>query len=200
MPSRRERKKQDTRARILTAGLALFETKGFDGCTIDDIAAAADVGKGTIYNYVRTKDDIVVGFVVDVERDIQREVSKLALGRGSLESILTRFIQVQFDRKAPHHPFVRIFLARLSGQATGQSAWVHEVQAVLDPPISRVFSSLSKRGLLRPDVDVGTAIGAFKVMHLGLTVVWALEGPPWANMPHVTRAQIRLFCSGVEAR
>ena len=46
----RERKKRDTRHRILMAGLDAFTARGFENCTIDEIARAANVGKGTVYN------------------------------------------------------------------------------------------------------------------------------------------------------
>jgi len=195
---RRARKKQDTRGRIVAAGLALFTRNGIEGCTIDDIALAADVGKGTIYNYFRTKEDIVVAFVMDIEREVQEEVARLAYGRGSLTSILTKVIQLQFTLKEPHHAFVRVFLAQMCARATTQSAWVAEIQTVIDPPLIELFTALQKRGVMRTDVGMPTLLNAFKVMQLGLTVLWAMTGPPWTGMADVVRTQVRLFCSGIE--
>ena len=116
--------------------------------------------------------------------------------RGSLESVLTKFIQLQFTLKEPHHAFVRVFLAQLCGRATTQSSWVQEVQRAVDPPLRELFSSLQQRTLLRSDVDMATLLQTFKVMHLGLTVLWALEGPPWHNIDKAIRAQVRMYCSG----
>ncbi|MGH9627214.1 MAG: TetR/AcrR family transcriptional regulator, partial [Bryobacteraceae bacterium] len=56
--SRRARKKASTRAQIVAAAIRLFSEQGIDAVTVDQIAAAADVGKGTIYNYFQTKEDI----------------------------------------------------------------------------------------------------------------------------------------------
>lgn len=36
--------------RILMAGLHAFAARGFENCTIDEIARTAGVGKGTVYN------------------------------------------------------------------------------------------------------------------------------------------------------
>jgi len=199
-PSRRDRKKQETRDRIVTAGLALFTKNGIESSTIDDIALAADVGKGTIYNYFRTKEDIVVAFLMDIEREVQREVAQLALGRGSLASILTRVIRFQFTLKEPHYAFVRVFLAQLCARATPQSEWVAEIQTVIDPPLIELFTALQKRGVLRTDVEMAALLGAFKVMHLGLTVIWAIEGPPWAHIDDAIRGQVQLFCAGIEVK
>lgn len=195
---RRERKKRETRDRIVSAGLAHFTKNGIEGTTIDDIAEAADVGKGTIYNYFRTKEEIVVAFVMDVERAVQSDIPRLT--RGTLESTLTKFLQRQFELKEPHHAFVRVFLAQLCDRATTETSWVREIQTVMDPPIVGLFAALQKRGLMRDDVDMAALVGAFKVMQLGLTVVWAMEGPPWPNMAEAIRNQVRLFCSGIEVK
>ena len=199
-PPLRERKKRDTRDRILLAGLAAFTARGFENCTIDEIARAADVGKGTVYNYFRTKEDLVVSFMVDVERRLQGEVATLAQARGSAASILTRFVQAQMALKAPHYPLVRLFLAQLAGRATPADPWVAEASAALDPPLIHLFEKLQKRGLLRADVDLATLIGAFKVMQLGLMVLWAIEGPPWSGIDEIVRRQVRLFCTGIEVK
>jgi AcrR family transcriptional regulator len=196
----RERKKRDTRRRILLAGLDAFTARGFENCTIDEIARAAGVGKGTVYNYFRTKEDLVVSFMVDMERQLQAKTATLARARGSLASILTRFIESQMALKAPHYPFVRLFLAQLAGRATHADTWVGDANTALDPPLVQLFENLRKRGLVRTDVDVATVVGAFKVMQLGLMVLWAIEGPPWTGIGDIVRQQVRLFCSGIDER
>jgi AcrR family transcriptional regulator len=198
--SRRDRKKRETRDRIIAEALGVFTRKGIEAATIDEIAAAADVGKGTIYNYFRVKEDIVVAFLVDIERDVQREVASWVRRRGALDSTLTRLIQRQFELKGPHHAFVRVFLAQLCARATPTSDWVREIQTVIDPPLVQLFTTFQKRGLVRRDIDVATLVSAFKVMHLGLMVLWAILGPSWAPVADAVRAQVRLFCSGIEAR
>jgi AcrR family transcriptional regulator len=57
----RERKKRATRAAIHHAALELFAAQGFAGTTIDEIAAAADVSRATVFTYFPTKEDIVFG-------------------------------------------------------------------------------------------------------------------------------------------
>src|SRR3982074_609997 len=60
--SRRERRSAETRERLFRASLDLFAQKGFAETTVEDITEAADVGKGTFFNYFPSKDHILLAF------------------------------------------------------------------------------------------------------------------------------------------
>jgi AcrR family transcriptional regulator len=49
----------DKRARLLDAALDLFETRGFDGVAVPEIAAQAGVAVGTVYRYFSGKEALV---------------------------------------------------------------------------------------------------------------------------------------------
>ncbi|HEY9681490.1 MAG TPA: helix-turn-helix domain-containing protein [Drouetiella sp.] len=57
---RREIKKEATKQEILTAAAELFRTKGYEATSVDDIAAAANVAKGTFYYHFQAKEDLVL--------------------------------------------------------------------------------------------------------------------------------------------
>src|SRR5713226_3476381 len=61
-PSRRQRRSADIRERLFGAALQLFAQKGFAETTVEDITEAADVGKGTFFNYFPTKEHILMAF------------------------------------------------------------------------------------------------------------------------------------------
>src|SRR5256886_11933221 len=61
-PSRRERRSADIRERLFRSALLLFAQKGFAETTVEDITEAADVGKGTFFNYFPSKDHILLAF------------------------------------------------------------------------------------------------------------------------------------------
>ncbi len=46
---RTERNKQDKRERLIRAARTLFSAKGYEATTTGEIAALADVGKGTLF-------------------------------------------------------------------------------------------------------------------------------------------------------
>ncbi|HEY5350061.1 MAG TPA: TetR/AcrR family transcriptional regulator, partial [Candidatus Lustribacter sp.] len=61
----RERGKSARRARICAAADRIFRAKGYDQATLREIAAAAQVGAGTIFSYVRDKRELLMMVVND---------------------------------------------------------------------------------------------------------------------------------------
>ena len=56
--SRREREKMNRRNEILQAAWEVFASKDYDSATIDDVATAAELSKGTVYLYFQSKADL----------------------------------------------------------------------------------------------------------------------------------------------
>jgi AcrR family transcriptional regulator len=61
--TRRERRVAARRVQILDAAARLFAEKGFHRTTTKDIAEAADVSEGTLYNYFKNKEDMLLGIM-----------------------------------------------------------------------------------------------------------------------------------------
>ncbi len=57
LESRAERRKRETRERLLAAALRVFVERGFDGATTAEMATVADVGAGTFYLHFKDKRD-----------------------------------------------------------------------------------------------------------------------------------------------
>lgn len=61
--SRIERKKEETRKKIISVAMDLFNRQGFDQTTVEQIAEVADVAKGTVFNYFPVKEAIVNEYI-----------------------------------------------------------------------------------------------------------------------------------------
>lgn len=70
MPGLRDRKKVRQREALVDAAIRLFEERGIDATSMDDIAEAVDVSRATVFNYFPYKEAILVeigaGLVADI--------------------------------------------------------------------------------------------------------------------------------------
>ena len=198
--SRRERKRAMLRVRIVSTAIELFARHGFESVTVDHIADVADIGKGTVYNYFQTKEDIVVAYMVEIERKVQTRVPALTASKKRLESILAEFMRFQLRLKKPYHKFVRVFLAQMFAHTAEFMPYMVEMQKVIDPPLERLFQDLRSRKLIRSDLDMPVLINVFKTIHLGISALWAVEGPPFRGTEQILEQEIKLFCEGLKRR
>lgn len=61
---RKQREKEARREEILDAAAIIFSRKGYAATTLDQIAAEAELAKGTLYNYYKDKQHLVMSLVV----------------------------------------------------------------------------------------------------------------------------------------
>lgn len=87
MPGLRERKKEQTRQTIRAAALRLFAEDGFDATTISEIARAANVSEGTVFNYFPTKEDLIFSGMEESESALLKAIRERQPG----ETVLTAF-------------------------------------------------------------------------------------------------------------
>lgn len=195
----RVRKKEATRARIIDVAVRMFGARGIEAPTVEEIAAAAEVGKGTIYNYFRTKEQIVVAFMVDVETRVQERARRFAKARGPLADILVNLIRFHLRLKEPYRDFIRVFLGQFLTRGAELHPRLMEMQEAINSALLELFQSLQKQGLVRRDVELAELIEIFKMLHFGVAMVWLNDSPPYRGTHRLLREEMRLFCRGLAA-
>lgn len=73
--TRRDRRKTETRARLLAAARLLLAQQGVDAVRINGITEQADVGFGSFYNYFESKDAIVAAVVETVAAELGEAIA-----------------------------------------------------------------------------------------------------------------------------
>ncbi len=105
----RERKKLERRRCIEAAAIDLFDANGFDGTTIEDIAAGADIAPRTFFYYYDTKEDVVLA---DYATRLQRIVDELRnrpADEARWAALRASFVVVAADYDAQRDQLVRRF-------------------------------------------------------------------------------------------
>ena len=88
---RRERQKRKTLEKIVRAARILFERKGFDATTTQEIAERADIGTGTLFNYAKTKEDLLLMVFREEMHVVVRDAFATLPGKDSLLDQLVHY-------------------------------------------------------------------------------------------------------------
>ncbi|MFK8908313.1 TetR/AcrR family transcriptional regulator [Streptomyces sp. YS-3] len=88
----RERKKWQTRRRLMGAAVELFTERGFDKVSVAEIAEAAEVSKMTVFNHFGSKEDLALGPVEEHIEDVVRAVRERAPGDSATTAVRRHYL------------------------------------------------------------------------------------------------------------
>jgi AcrR family transcriptional regulator len=138
-----ERRRAATRDRIVVAAGRHFAAAGPDAVTLNQVADAADVARGTLYSHFQTKDALLCAIVEPVLRLAIRKTS--ALGRLDARNGIDQLLGLYLDLWRDHPDALRIAY-RAQDIPVGDLGTLHRafLTAVL-----RVFKKADHAGILR---------------------------------------------------
>lgn len=154
---RKEREKQQRKEEIVKAAEEVFFSKGFDKSTMDDIAEQAELSKGTLYLYFKSKEDLHMAVAHKAVSMLSEAAAGIENGEGSALEKLVQLgrATIEFSRKFPDHMKSIIFLEGFEMQQLSFSA--SEFQNVLysESPVGmvvRIVEQGVKEQLIRSDI------------------------------------------------
>ena len=144
MPSntRQERKRQHTRDRIAQVASELFETHGYEAVTMDQIATAADVARGTLYNHFAVKEAVLAHWMHAQLKNDLTPLMEEAMRRTSFNGRIATLLESSAGWWEQHRRYAAPYI-RYRFQSVGQ------VQRDDDQPASDlvpVYAMLIERG------------------------------------------------------
>lgn len=156
--TRRERERRQRRSRILDAAEKVFSAKGFDQATMDDIATEAELSKGTLYLYFKSKDDLFAALSARMVEVVMNECEPLAReapnGEAAVRVMLHRLAESILAQ--PQH--FRIMVGQLASghlidpEAPSFAMHRTQVERIVDSFIAALERGKAD-GSLRPDIE-----------------------------------------------
>jgi AcrR family transcriptional regulator len=145
------------RREIRDAAARIFAEKGYDAASIQDVADAVGMLKGSLYHYIRAKDDLLFEIVAGVHDDAIRNVTAPGADDGDALARIRTFVErhVLFNTQnlTAIAVFFRDFLALREERR-------HEILAARDrytALLRDLVAEGQREGLVCPDVDPGIA-------------------------------------------
>jgi AcrR family transcriptional regulator len=172
---RRQRRSAEIRERLFRAALALFAQKGFSETTVEDITEAADVGKGTFFNYFPSKDHILLAFG---EMQLGKLEAAIEMARRTNEPMpqYLRALGVRMTQEPTRNPeIIRAVL-----QAYLSTTPVREAMLDLQRRVQALHTQMIRRGQeqgeIRDDLPAEEIAYVFRQTIFGTLLIWSLYG------------------------
>jgi len=174
---RRERRAAETRLRLFRCALKLFAERGLPNVTVEDITEAADVGKGTFFNYFATKEH-VLGVMAEIQLGKVREAAALG-GRGtdSIHSVLHRLAQRLEEEPGRSPKLARALISSfLASESVRDLLKRHMLMG--RKAIEGLVVEGQRRGEINPRVKKDKAAMQFLQCVIGTVLLWSLHEKP----------------------
>ena len=158
--TRRDRRIVARRTQILEAAEAVFAAKGYHGATTREIAQAADVSEGTLYNYFANKRDLFVGLMTSRTDALVESIAEVRAG--SVEGAMAELLAGQFKRMREHRHF-RLFLQEARLDPELNRTLVQEMLPRISQQVERLMTDLIDAGVMRrvdPEIANWTLMSA----------------------------------------
>ena len=195
--TRRQRRSAETRERLFRAALKLFAEKGFAESTVEDITNAADVGKGTFFNYFPSKEHILIAFGEMQLSKLQQAVDNLQQNQEPMPLFL-RSLSVRMTEEPARAPDVvrAILLANLSGSSVRQIMCGNHARA--HGLLTKLIQVGQERGEFRRDLPASELAHVFRQTVFGTLLIWSVSGD--ASLPERINTALNVLWMGLAPR
>src|SRR5262245_31589599 len=166
--------KEATRKAILEAAQQLFAQQGFEAATTRDIARAAGIGVGTLFNYFPAKESVAVALVTDAWTRASAAFAEKPPEASSLEEELFAHVAALLRKLKPYRKYLPAVLeTSLSPAASQESADQASLRAVHLEAVSRIAGRHGQLAGLTP-----VALQLYWALLTGLLAFWAADASP----------------------
>jgi AcrR family transcriptional regulator len=193
---RRERRREETSEKLFIAAMELFSRKGFAHTRVEEITQAADVGKGTFFNYFPSKEH-VLGYLVSKQHGTIRRHLLLARNgsMGSREILLSLARDlIRVPGKSPQ--MARSLISAFLGNIEVREYIVREM-SVGRNMIAEIISLGQGRGELRAEIAPTELARVFQHVLFGTVLIWAVDTV--SSLEKQFNNTMQIFFSGLGA-
>lgn len=172
--NRRERRHAETRHRLMLAALRLFAERGMAETSVEDITEAADVGKGTFFNYFPSKEHVLIAFGQHQVSKVEAALAEARAANLSIHRVLRRLMH-SASRDPGRTPllFRSIMVAPLTNDAVRECMIANMARG--RKALAEFMVIGQQRGEIRKDVSPRHLARAVQQGMFGAFLLWSLD-------------------------
>jgi AcrR family transcriptional regulator len=168
-------KKSQTRKRILDAAVELFRIRGFDAATTRDLAVAAGVATGTVFNYFPNKESIVAALADEALAKARAGFSPAA--DSELEEDLFALVAAELRHLKPLRKFIPALLETSLSPLSGPN--VADNSSASETLRSEHLEIVANLGQKHGVVEISpVALQLYWTLYTGALAFWAADKSP----------------------
>jgi len=161
-PNARRALVQDRQAQILTAAAKVFAAKGFERATIADIAREAHVAEGSIYNYFKSKSDLLVSIPRQMVEPAVTTFNRQVAGMTTPEPALTAIAEILVATVRQNaYIFFFFFTALPSLSSATRQKYLNQVVLYATANVETLLREQIRLGTIRQNLEPSIAARAF---------------------------------------
>lgn len=194
--NRMERKKEETKNRIIAVAIKLFNGQGVDATTMEHIAEEVDIAKGTLYNYFPVKEAIIAEFIEQAfETENPRtmlELEKMPDTRTRMLNMMRMMIEGVRQYKGIFEKFMVYRMQRtisIDADKEGKGGFGQLAETIV--------TLGQKQGEVRKDLPMGLLTNLFDFVFTEIVKQFYLEPDKFEN-GEVIEQCVELFLNGVK--
>jgi len=206
-PAAKVRLEDARRSQILAAAGVIFARKGFDRATIADIAQAARLAEGSIYNYFRSKDELLAYLPRQLAQPVLTELLDRLPSPASAEEMEAFLVQLGtafVERVRTHARLFKVFFSALPRLSpAGRATYLQLVQIHAASRLERMLRDGVRAGYLRKDLNPAIVARAFPgMLFIFLMIQEVLVGRRMVPYDYdvIVSEVVRLFLYGSASR
>lgn len=147
---------------ILNAAAELFSTKGYEETSMHEIAEAVGMLKGSLYHYIKTKEDLLFHLILDIHDDLSVHFEEYANVEGTALTKIAAFIEGHTRHNIREIARGPIFYRNFQHLSPPRQAVILERRRNFDRFLRELLHQGKEQGVIRQDVDV--AISAIVIL------------------------------------
>jgi TetR/AcrR family transcriptional regulator len=154
---RKEREKQQRREEIIQAAEKVFYSKGFERSTMDDIAREAELSKGTLYLYFKSKEDLHLSVALKSIALLNSTMSLIREQPGNALEKLVMMARACIDFSQKHPDRMNSIMLLEGFELQGISYSIQELREMIyrESPVGLVLEMVEQgvtENLIRSDI------------------------------------------------
>jgi len=195
--NRRERHSIELRERLFRAALDLFAKQGFAETTVEDITNAADVGKGTFFNYFPSKDHILLAFAEMQLAKLRLAVEEARRTSQPMPQFMRSLAALMTQEPVRNPDIIRVLLLAFLSNSQVREAML-DLQARVLAFHTEMIQLGQGRGEIRDDLPAAEIALVFRQTIFGTLLIWSLYGD--ASLQSRMDSAFEIIWSGLSPR